>query len=83
MLDWSREDRNVINEQRSLVVHNHEVPGSYYLQRNITNAFNAVVTAGEDPRTAIKEWSGQTDAELERKREEFGVDKFEIETKLY
>ena len=83
MLDWSREDRNIINEQRSLVVHNHEVPGSYYLQRNITNAFNAVVTAGEDPRTAIKEWSGQTDAELERKREEFGVDKFEIETKLY
>lgn len=83
MLDWSREDRDIINEQRKTVIHNHEVPGSYYLNRNITNAFNAVVTAGEDARTALKEWSGQTDAELERKREEFGVEKFEIETKLY
>ncbi len=80
MLDWSREDRNIINAQREFVVHNHEVPGSYYLARNITNAFNATVTAGEDPRTALKEWSAQTDAELERKRNEFGVDKFQIET---
>ncbi len=83
MLDWSRDDRDIINEQRKTVIHTHEVPGSYYLQRNIKNAFEATVTAGEDPRTALKEWSSQTDAELERKREEFGVDKFEIETKLY
>lgn len=73
-LDWPRTVRKTINEQRSHIFEVEEIPGGYYLQRNITNAFNRVVNQGDTPRDALYEWTKQTDSEIARKRKEFGLD---------
>ena len=72
-LGWPKKTRDVINEQRSHLVEVEEVPGGYYLTRNFNNAFQAVVSSGEEPRSALLEWTKQTDSEIARKREEFGL----------
>ena len=73
-LDWPKTVRDEITRQRQEIYEVPEVPGGYYLQRNINNAFNRVVNQGDTPRDALHEWTKQTDAEIARKRDEFGLD---------
>ena len=73
-LDWTKSVRDEINRQREQIYEVPEVPGGYYLQRNINNAFNRVVNQGDTPRDALHEWTKQTDSEIARKRAEFGLD---------
>ena len=73
-LDWTKSVRDEINRQRDEIYEVPEVPGGYYLQRNINNAFNRVVNQGDTPRDALNEWTKQTDSEIARKRAEFGLE---------
>lgn len=73
-LDWTKSVREEINKQRSQICEVPEVPGGYYLQRNINNAFNRVINQGDTPRDALYEWTKQTDSEIARKRAEFGLE---------
>ena len=73
-LDWPKSVRDEITRQRQEIYEVPEVPGGYYLQRNINNAFNRVVNQGDTPRDALHEWTKQTDNEIARKRAEFGLD---------
>ncbi len=73
-LDWPKAVRDEINRQREEIYEVPEVPGGYYLQRNINNAFNRVINQGDTPRDALHEWTKQTDSEIARKRAEFGLD---------
>ncbi len=73
-LDWPKAVRDEINRQRAEIYEVPEVPGGYYLQRNINNAFNRVVNQGDTPRDALNEWTKQTDSEIARKRAEFGLE---------
>ena len=73
-LDWTKSVREEINRQREQIYEVPEVPGGYYLQRNINNAFNRVINQGDTPRDALYEWTKQTDSEIARKRAEFGLE---------
>lgn len=81
MLNWSKADAKSIREQRQWGITYPSVPGGYYVSRNYTNAFNAVISANEAPRAALTEWTQQTNAELVRKRIEFGIDELWFEAK--
>ena len=48
-----------------------EIPGSYYLQRNIDNAFKAVYYNDDNPREALIYWNKEINNEIERKYKEF------------
>ena len=53
-LDWPQEEYEVLMEQWSYVEEIPYIPGSYYVGRNIGNAFNEVVINGENPRETIE-----------------------------
>ena len=50
------------------------VPGSYFLSRNVTNAFRAVVYKDVDPTDALYDYTDKINRELIQKRQEFGLD---------
>lgn len=70
-LPWSGEERRLILEQWTYVREIEELPGSYYVSRNIDNAFKAVFYDNENYREALNYWNRQINEELERKRQEF------------
>ncbi len=72
--NWTREQRNLINGQREHLTAIEPVPGGYYLSRNITNAFRNVVYNGMSPTDALFEYTHKINAEIDKKREEFGLD---------
>lgn len=70
---WSGEELEVLTSQRDKSVALPTVPGNYYVARNITNAFEAVLYNQKNPREALKYWINQTDQEIKRRSEEFDV----------
>lgn len=70
-LSWSRQELEEIRRQRDAVTEFPQVPGSYILTRNLTNAFVAV-TEGENVRETLLKYARIMDGELERKQAEFG-----------
>lgn len=73
-LPWSSAERQLILAQMAQVVELPELPGSYYVSRNIDNAFKAVYYDHENYREALNYWNRQINDELQRKREEFGIE---------
>lgn len=51
-----------------------QTPASYYVNRNILNAFRRVVYYNETPREVINKYAQDMDRELIRKRQEFGLE---------
>ena len=72
--NWSREQRDLINEQRQHLTAIEPMPGGYYLNRNITNAFRNVVYNGMSATDAMFEYTYKINAEIDKKREEFGLE---------
>lgn len=70
---WSGEELDALTKQRDMSVALPTVPGNYYVARNITNAFEAVLYNNKNPREALKYWMNQTDQEIKRRSEEFDV----------
>lgn len=72
-LPWtSKEKRNILDQFGDLeAVPNH--PGSYYLARYVSFAFLAAYNEGEDASDALLSYVTTINAELERRREEFGM----------
>ena len=70
---WSGEELNTLMGQREKAVALATVPGEYYVSRNITNAFEAVLYNEKNPREALKYWMKQTDNEIARRCDEFNV----------
>ena len=50
-----------------------EIPGGYYVSRNLDNAFRAVVLSGNDARESLFYWTSSTNEEIARKRHEMGL----------
>ncbi len=71
--NWTRKQRDLINAQREHLTAIEPVPGGYYLTRNITNAFRNVVYNGMSPTDAMFEYTHKINAEIDKKREEFGL----------
>ena len=64
--------KQVILEFASNVVDVARVPGTYMLEREMSNAFNAIVVNGESAQARIDEAVKTIDREIIRKLEEFG-----------
>ena len=73
-LDWSRNDRDVFEEQWKWVVETPVVLGSAYTSRYLTNAYtNVVVSSTMGARDALETAVIEINRELKNKQEEYGV----------
>ena len=73
-LPWSSAEAGVIKEQWDAVEAVWQLPGNYYVSRNITFAFRSVVNNLNIPREVLKKYAREIDAEILRKRREFGLE---------
>lgn len=71
-LPWDSSARQVIKETAANVVDIARVPGTYLLEREMSNAFNDIVANGDNERTRIDEAVKTINREFDRKLEEFG-----------
>ena len=69
---WPTEHKKIIAEQMNWIYETPRNPGSYMVERELSNAVNAVCLEGENLRAALDEAIKRIDRELERKLEEFG-----------
>lgn len=71
-LPWKTEDKKVIMEQTEWILEAPRILGTYMLERELSNAYNAVVVNGKDLRITIDGAVKRIDRETERKLTEFG-----------
>ena len=71
--NWSLNEQKTVNAQWEHVVELPEIPGGYYVSRNLDNAFRAVVLSGSDERESLFYWTSSTNEEIARKRREMGL----------
>ncbi len=72
--NWSIHDQRMLDKQWAWVYELPEIPGGYYVSRNLDNAFRAVVLSGDDARESLFYWTSSTNEEILRKREEMGLE---------
>lgn len=72
-LPWSSKDLRVLKDQMNWVKAIPEIPGSYYTERNIKNAFYTVYNNNEDPRETLQDIVKVINTEIRSKREEFNL----------
>ena len=72
-LPWSSADYRQLAAQLEWVKAIPELPGSYYLERNIRNAFYTVYEDAEDPREVLQDAVIIMNDEITSKRREFGL----------
>ena len=72
--NWSIHDQRTLDAQWAWVYELPEIPGGYYVSRNLDNAFRAVVLSNEDPRESLFYWTSSTNEEILRKRDEMGLE---------
>ena len=66
---WSKEERLLLNEQRSNVRTLNEISGNYSVTRELVNAFRRVVYDNANPTDTIYTYNRRINRELERKQE--------------
>ena len=71
-LPWESNARQVIQETAKNVVDIARVPGTYLLEREMSNTFNDIVVNGDNEQTRIDKAVKTINREFERKLEEFG-----------
>lgn len=71
-LPWDTDHKEVIREFAKNVVDVARVPGTYLLEREMSNAFNDIVVNGQNEQTRIDKAVKVINREIERKLEEFG-----------
>ncbi len=73
-LPWPTRDYRLLHDQASRAKGVPVVPGSYITGRYIDNAYRAVINDGVNPRESLFDYSRRINAEIARKRVEFGLD---------
>lgn len=73
-LPWTLEERSVLRAQWAMVRPLENVPGSYYIDRSLTNAFRRVVYYYDNPRETLMRYNEDMNLEIARKRMEYGLD---------
>jgi len=72
LLPWDTEDKQVVRAFARNVTDVARVPGTYMLEREMSNAFNDIVVNGENEQTRIDKAVKTINREIRRKLEEFG-----------
>jgi len=70
---WSNENMKVLQTQMQSLTAIENVPGGYFLSRNLNNAFRAVVYKGKLPTDVMYDYNYKINSELTSKRKEFGL----------
>ncbi len=73
-LPWKKATANKIISQWENVEFIPQVPGNYYVERNLTNAFRKTVYYNYNYREALLEYNREMNIEIARKRKEFHLD---------
>ncbi|WP_187355469.1 extracellular solute-binding protein [Paenibacillus tengchongensis] len=73
-LPWQQQDIDAILEQWEWFKEREVVLGGYYTTRYIANIWNEIVLNGRYPREAMEQGVREINKELNKKREEFGLD---------
>lgn len=71
-LPWDTADKNIILAAAKNVVDVARVPGTYLLEREMSNAFNDITVNGANEQTRLDKAVKTIDREIKRKLEEFG-----------
>ncbi len=71
-LPWDTDSKEVIADFMKNVVDVARIPGTYLLEREMSNAFNDIVVNGDNEQTRIDKAVKVINREIERKLEEFG-----------
>jgi len=74
-MSWTDAEYNALQSQIGALQGTPEIPGGYYTARAIDFAFADVYAAGNEPTSALLTQVEMINAEIERKRKEFGLDK--------
>ncbi len=70
-LAWESDDLDILLEAWSNVKGLQEIPGGYYVERSVYQAFWNVVNLKENPKDMIVKWGKTANAEITRKRGEY------------
>lgn len=71
-LPWDSEDKEIVKTFAANVVDVARVPGTYMLEREMSNAFNDITVLGANEQTRIDKAVKTINREIRRKLEEFG-----------
>ncbi len=71
-LPWKSRDKEIILEAMANIVETPRIPGTYMLERELSNAYINVVTNGKVLRTSLDSAIKNIDRETKRKLQEFG-----------
>ena len=72
-IDWSSHEIEVLDTQRSAIVNQPTIPGSYAVNRDLTSALREVIDGTNRPRRALMLYNSDINEEITRKRKEFGL----------
>ena len=72
-LPWKPSEHAVIAKQWESVWDIPTVPSSYYVTRNVTNAFRSVVYKNSNEREVLNKYAKIINEEIKRKNEELGI----------
>lgn len=73
-LPWKSTTLSQIEKQRETALGIEQVPGGYFLSRHVDNIYRTVKNEGADVRQTVLEYTEVINAELTRKRREFGLE---------
>jgi len=73
-LSWSADALKTLSKQREYAMSIEQVPGGYFLDRHINNIFRKVINESADVRETVNEYTETINAELTKKRKEFGLE---------
>jgi ABC-type glycerol-3-phosphate transport system substrate-binding protein len=82
-LPIKREHKDVILEMMSWIKETQRIPGSYMIERELSNSFNEIVLNGKNARSTITESLKKINHEVQKKAEEFGYMKGDVMIKDY
>jgi ABC-type glycerol-3-phosphate transport system substrate-binding protein len=74
-LPWTKQQSDSLMEQWKDVTDVPQLPGSYYIARNISFAFRAVVYNNKNERETLYKYNIEINKEIERKLKEFELSK--------
>jgi ABC-type glycerol-3-phosphate transport system substrate-binding protein len=73
-LNWTRKELDTLRTSMQNAVEIPFVPGTYFVTRHISNAYNEVVINSEMPRDSIIKYTEIINSEIDAKIEELGIE---------
>lgn len=70
-LPWSSQQRELLEQEWQKAICIPVSPASYFLERNLTNAFRGVVIKRKNPRETLNKYNAEINQEIVRKMQEF------------